>query len=242
MKVLKLVRNEIKADFKANGLLWMLLVSFVFGFIWIFRSPSEFSMYDYQTEYFRGFFFVSLFMSGYLLSKQLEKGTIKYQLASVSSRMSVWNAKMIAIVFYAIMFWILSCVYGAILIAKGSVESDLAELFSVQRLIAYILTDVVMAGFAYLLTLFIKNKFVIEIIMLLLWGIPYQLLPFFMYYEEFKKYFTGSLKEKLAFIPQYDIVSWMVDDSFTVSSVLIVIGFSLIFNIIAAIKFKRLEV
>ena len=108
MKVLKLVRNEIKADFKANGLLWMLLVSFVFGFIWIFRSPSEFSMYDYQTEYFRGFFFVSLFMSGYLLSKQLEKGTIKYQLASVSSRMSVWNAKMIAIVFYAIMFWILS--------------------------------------------------------------------------------------------------------------------------------------
>lgn len=242
MKVLKLIKNEIKTDLKANGLVWMLLVSFVFGFIWIFRSPAEFSMYEYQTEYFRGYFFVSLFMSGYLLSKQLEKETIKYQLTSVSSRMSIWGAKMLAIVFYAIMFWSLSCVYGTILIAKGVVAFDLAELFSVQRSVSYILTAVVLSAFAYLLTLFVNNKFVIEIIMLLFWGIPYQLLPFFMYYEGFEEYFTVSLKEKLAFIPQYDIVSWMVDDSFTASSVLIVIGFSLIFNMIAAIKFKRLEV
>lgn len=242
MRVLKLVKNEIKADFKANGLLWMLLVSFAFGFIWIIRSPAEFTMYEYQTEYFRGFFFVSLFMSGYLLSKHLEKETIKYQLTSTSSRMSIWGAKMLAVICYSVMFWLLSCVYGAILIVKGNVESDLTALFSVQRLAAYLLTDIVMTAFAYLLTLFIKNKFVIEIIMLFIWGLPYQLLPFFMYYEEFEKYFTGSFKEKLSFIPQYDIVSWMVDDSFTVSSVLIVIGFSLIFNIVAAIKFKRLEV
>lgn len=240
--MLKLIKNEIKADFKANGLLWMILVSFSFGFIWILRSPADFNMYEYQTEYFRGFFFVSLFMSGYLLSKHIENETIKYQLTSTSSRMSIWCAKMMAIVCYAIIFWIFSCVYGYIIIAKGILEFNFAELFSIRRLIAYILTDVVLASFAYLLTLFVKNKFVIEVAMLLIWGMPYQLLPFFMYYDGFKKYFTDSLKEKLSFIPQYDIVNWMVDDTFTLSSVLIVIGFSIIFNIVAALKFKRLEV
>ncbi len=242
MKVLRLVKNEIKADLKANGLLWMLLVSFAFGFIWILRTPQEFTMYELQGEYFRGFFFVSLFMSGYLLSKHLEKGTIKYQLSSVSDRSSIWNAKIIAVICYAVMFWLLSCVYGLILVAKGAVEFNFFEVFSPQRLAAYILTDIVLVTFAYLLSLFIKNKFMIEIIMLFLWGIPYQLLPFFMYYEGFEKSFTDSLKEKLVYVPQYDIVSWIVDNSFTISSVLIVIGFSLIFNTIAAIKFKKLEV
>lgn len=242
MHVLKLIKNEIKTDLKANGLLWMFLVSFVFGFLWLIRSPKDFTMYEFQTEYFRGFFFVSLFMSGYLLSKQLEKGTIKYQIASVTDRKSIWASKTIVIILYAFVFWILSCIYGMLLTVKGAVEFNFAEVFSVQRLVSYVLTDIVLTTFAYMLTLFVKNKFAIEIVMLFLWGIPYQLLPFYMYFDEFEKYFTDGLKAKLVLLPQFDIVSWAVDNSFSLPSVLAVVGFSLVFDIIAAIKFSRLEV
>lgn len=240
MKVLRLIKNEIKTDLKDNGLLWMLLVSFAFGFIWIFRSPAEFKMYDFQSEYFRGFFFVSLFMSGYLLSKQIGKGNIKYQLASVSDRSSIWNSKILAVVCYAGMFWLLSCVYGLILAAKGAVEFSFFEVFSLQRLAVYVITDIVLVTFAYLLSLFIKNKFAVEIIMLFLWGIPYQMLPLFMYNDEIKM--TDQIRDKLMYVPQYDIVDWATGNSFTIGSVLVMIAFALIFNTIAAIKFKKLEV
>ena len=242
MRVLTLVKNEIKTDFKDKGLLWMLLISFAFGFIWIFRTPAEFDMYALQGEYFRGFFFVSLFMSGYLLSKQIEKGNIKYQLKSVSDRLTIWNAKILAVVCYAVMFWLLSCVYGIILAVKGPVEFNFFEIFSWQRLAIYILTDVVLVTFAYLLSLFIKNKFIIEIVMLFVWGLPYQMLPFYIYYDGFKESFRRSIEEKLTFVPQYNIVSWVSNYGFTVTSALTVLAFALIFNTIAAIKFKKLEV
>ena len=242
MRVLTLVKNEIKTDFKDKGLLWMLLISFAFGFIWIFRTPAEFDMYSLQGEYFRGFFFVSLFMSGYLLSKQIEKGNIKYQLASSSDRLTIWNAKMLAVVCYAVMFWLLSCVYGIILAVKGPVEFNFFEIFSLQRLAIYILTDVILVTFAYLLSLFIKNKFIIEIVMLFVWGLPYQILPFYIYYDGFKESFRRSIEEKLTFVPQYNIVSWISDHGFTVTSALTVLAFALIFNTIATIKFKKLEV
>ena len=242
MRVLTLVKNEIKTDFKDKGLLWMLLISFAFGFIWIFRTPAEFDMYSLQGEYFRGFFFVSLFMSGYLLSKQIEKGNIKYQLASSSDRLTIWNAKMLAVVCYAVMFWLLSCVYGIILAVKGPVEFNFFEIFSLQRLAIYILTDVILVTFAYLLSLFIKNKFIIEIVMLFVWGLPYQILPFYVYYDGFKESFRRSIEEKLTFVPQYNIVSWISDHGFTVTSALTVLAFALIFNTIATIKFKKLEV
>lgn len=242
MRVLRLIKNEIRTDLKDKGLLWMFLISFVFGFIWIFRTPAEFGMYELQSEYFRGFFFVSLFMSGYLLSKQLEKGNIKYQLASVSDRLTIWNAKIMAVICYAVIFWLLSCVYGIILAVKGPVGFELSEIFSCQRLLIYILTDIVLVTFAYLLSLFIKNKFVIEIVMLFLWGLPYQILPFFIFNDEIKESLRRSIEEKLAFVPQYNIVSWVSEYGFTVTSAMIVLGFALIFNTISMIKFKKLEV
>ena len=242
MRVLTLVKNEIKTDFKDKGLLWMLLISFAFGFIWIFRTPVEYNMYELQGEYFRGFFFISLFMSGYLLSKQLEKGNIKYQLASSSDRLTIWNAKILAVICYAVMFWLISCVYGIILAVKGPVEFNFFEIFSWQRLVIYVLTDVILVTFAYLLSLFIKNKFIIEIVMLFVWGLPYQIFPLFIYNEGIKENLRRSIEEKLTFVPQYNIVSWISDCGFTVTSALTVLAFALVFNTIAAIKFKKLEV
>ena len=66
------------------------------------------------------------------------------------------------------------------------------------------------------------------------------MMPFFMYNDEIKM--TDQIRDKLMYVPQYDIVSWAMDNRFTIGSVLVMIAFALIFNTIAAIKFKKLEV
>lgn len=205
-----LICNLVKADIKEHKLWLMWLITFLFGFIWIYRMPKSFSASEYDIEYYRGVFYISLFMASLLLTQEISTGTVKHQMRSVFGRRRIFFSRIVISFLYGAVYWAVRCIYMSLVRLRGVTTIEILDVIDFKWLLIYIITNIVLISTGYLLSLVIRTAVPVLLIMLVFWGIPYYILPFFMYSQAMEGT-LGKMIAVLKWTPQF-ILSRLINE------------------------------
>lgn len=233
--------NEIISDIKGKRIGKIFVIVLLYGLVLIWRKPEQFDFGDYQMEFFRGVLYASVFLAAYLLTYSFEKGNIKYQLHDVIRREKIWSIKILSMLSYSVLFWIISLIFSVMLKFMG-IRCVWDNIFSVDRLILYIVVISVIFAYGYLLTLLLKNVFLVEILMIALWVVPYQVLPFFLYGINIENIISEKFMQLVHYFPQIIIVKWVSDNKIDFRFFIIMILHIVILQFIAKKIFCNKEI
>lgn len=240
--MVRLIRNEIYATVKGQKFYWMFVITMLFGVMWLVRRPAAFTLQDYKIELFRCVYYMEIFFSGVALSDKINTESIKYELSSATNRQQLWNIKYLAVVAYAITFWVISCLYSIVVCCCTGIEADLLDIIDFNNLLLTVVSFIFIAAAGFLISLLTRSKFVAELILLAVFAIAYQILPFFLYYEPIQKMITKKMYDTFELIPQYIITKWVLESEIHIKGIAILLGVGVVLFVVGGRIFKRMEI
>lgn len=208
--IFKLSFFNFKSIVKTRGFICSLVIAVLYIAMWIYLKPKDFTIKDYQFEFFRVINFILLYFSCVALGKEFEYGTAKILFTSTLSRTSIQIHKLLVILQIGLLYWLCSRIIDIVIkfrISKNLEISSFVNLNLLNSFVIFLIISFVIGSFCLMISIIVLNFNTSLVFAIGYFGVLQFFVPLF--YGLSVKPSLTMMEKIITITPNYIIFYWV---------------------------------